>query len=396
MFMKAIYKSIIALTFTGLILLMGSCGKKEVKDGAIEEEASADNATLTEAQFKRADIQFGKIEMKNLSSTISVNGIMDVPPQNLVTVSAVMGGFIKSTHIIQGMRVKKGEVLAVIQNPDFIKVQREYLENKQKLKFLEQEYKRQEELSRENVASTKTFQQVSADYNSMLAANGALEEELRMLNINPSTLTQNNISSSVNINSPIDGYVTTVNVNIGKYVNPQDVIFEIVDTKHLHVELTVFEKDITKVKVGQKIRFVIINESNVERTGTVYLVNHKIQEDRTVRVHAHMDKEDQSLLPNMYLKAVIETGNQQVTALPEQAIVTNAGKYFIYVSADQDGKASKDSTHQFNTIEIQKGVSENGYTEVMLPEGFDIANSQVVTKGAFSILAKMNNKEEEE
>jgi len=394
--MKAIYKSIIALTFTGLILLMGSCGKKEVKDGAIEEEASADNATLTEAQFKRADIQFGKIEMKNLSSTISVNGIMDVPPQNLVTVSAVMGGFIKSTHIIQGMRVKKGEVLAVIQNPDFIKVQREYLENKQKLKFLEQEYKRQEELSRENVASTKTFQQVSADYNSMLAANGALEEELRMLNINPSTLTQNNISSSVNINSPIDGYVTTVNVNIGKYVNPQDVIFEIVDTKHLHVELTVFEKDITKVKVGQKIRFVIINESNVERTGTVYLVNHKIQEDRTVRVHAHMDKEDQSLLPNMYLKAVIETGNQQVTALPEQAIVTNAGKYFIYVSADQDGKASKDSTHQFNTIEIQKGVSENGYTEVMLPEGFDIANSQVVTKGAFSILAKMNNKEEEE
>jgi cobalt-zinc-cadmium efflux system membrane fusion protein len=394
--MKAIYKSILVLSIAGVSVLFSSCGKKNAEDSPVQDEASTEAPTLTAAQLKRAEIQFGKIEMKNLSSTISVNGILDVPPQNLVTVSAIMGGFIKTTHIIQGMKVKKGEVLAVIQNPDFIKVQREYLENKQKLKFLEQEYKRQEELSRENVASTKTFQQVSADYNSMLAANGALEEELRMLNISPSTLTQNNISSSVNINSPIDGYVTTVNVNIGKYVNPQDVIFEIVDTKHLHVELTVFEKDITKVKIGQKIRYVLVNESNVERTGTIYLVNHKIQEDRTVRVHAHMDKEDQGLLPNMYLKAVIETGNQQVTALPDQAIVTNAGKYFIYVSTDKVGEIPKDSTYSFKAIEIQKGVSENGYTEVLLPDGFDVTNSSVVTKGAFSILAKLNNKEEEE
>src|SRR6478735_1681325 len=276
--MKAIYKSIFLLTIAGAlaVLGLGACGKKNTEDTPPEEEASTQTAMLTDAQFKRADIQFGKIEMKNLSSTVSVNGILDVPPQNLITVSAVMGGFIKSTHIIQGMRVKKGEVLAVIQNPDFIKVQREYLENKQKLKFTEQEYKRQEELSRENVASAKTFQQVSADYNSMLAANGALEEELRMLNISPATLTQNNISSSVNICSPIDGYVTTVNVNIGKFVNPQDVIFEIVDTRHLHVELTVFEKDITKIKIGQKVRYVLINENNVERTGKIYLINHKI------------------------------------------------------------------------------------------------------------------------
>ena len=169
--MKTIYKITL---FLASIAILASCGTKTIE--ATEEEHHHDEEGMVEftsAQFKRSGIEFGKVEMKNLSSTISVNGALDVPPQNMVSVSAIMGGFVKSTELLQGMRVRKGEVILTIQNPDFIPIQSMYLENKQKLKYLELEYKRQEELSKENVAATKTFQQVSSEYNSLLATIGA-------------------------------------------------------------------------------------------------------------------------------------------------------------------------------------------------------------------------------
>ena len=381
-------KKICQLIFAGLVsIAFISCGTK-TKDTPVEEnDQDEGSVTLTSSQFKAVGIQFGKVEMKNLSSTITVNGMLDVPPQNMVSVSALMGGFIKSTDLLQGMQVKKGQVIATIQNPDFIQIQSQYLESKQKLKYQELEYKRQEELSKENVAAAKIFQQVSAEYHSLQATVGGLEERLRILNIDPATLTQSTIRSVVNIYAPIGGYVTVVNVNIGKYVNPQDVICEIVDTEHLHAELTVFEKDITKLKKGQKIRFVLVNESNTERTASIYLINHKISEDRTIRVHAHLDKEDPTLMPNMYLKALIEVENNQSTALPEKAIVNDGDKNYIFVKTEKE--------NVFKAVRIQKGVTENGYTEVILPENFKIDSTDIVIKGAYDLLAKMNNSEEE-
>jgi cobalt-zinc-cadmium efflux system membrane fusion protein len=360
---------------------------------------------LTEAQFENAGIVLGKVEMKNMSNTLAVNGVLDVPPQNMVSVSAIMGGFVTSTQLLQGLRVKKGQVIATIQNLDFIRIQSAYLENKSKLIFMEKEYERQVILAGENVSTSKVLQEVTADYTSLQAKVGALEEELKLLHIDPLTLTKSNIRSTVNIYAPIDGSVTAVNVNIGKYVQPQDVICEIVDTEHLHAELTVFEKDISKIKKGQKIRFVLVNESNVERTASVYLINHQIAPDRTIRVHAHLDKEDPNLIPNMYLKAFIEVGEgNKTTVLPERAIVGAEGKQYIFIKEKAHAHEEKENggaegttaeEHVFKSVEVQKGISENGYTEVILPKGFH-TKDEVVIKGAYDVLSKMNNSEEEE
>ncbi|MFN8416113.1 MAG: efflux RND transporter periplasmic adaptor subunit [Cytophagaceae bacterium] len=409
---KSLYKIAIIIAASSLLYACGKSSDTSETEEHHEEEQGI--VELTNAQFKSAGIQYGKVELKNLSSTITVNGILDAPPQNMASVSALMGGFIKSTDLLQGMKVKKGQIIATLQNPDFIQIQTQYLENVQKLKFLELEYKRQEELSKENVSSAKTFQQVSSDYYSLQATIGGLEEKLKIMNIDPSTLTRSSVRSIVNIYSPINGYVTTVNVNIGKFVNPQDIICEIVDTKHLHAELTVFEKDISKLKIGQKIRFVLVNENNKERTASIYLINHQISPERTVRVHAHIDQEDPNLMPNMYLKALIEVGEQKkTTALPEEAIVNIGEKFYIFIKDDEHGNEdtathketeekhydSTDIKHEegqsFRVIEIQKGITQNGYTEVILPEGFETTHEEIVIKGAYALLSKMNNSEEE-
>ncbi|WP_045465008.1 efflux RND transporter periplasmic adaptor subunit [Sporocytophaga myxococcoides] len=388
-------KILYMITLASIIFMSGCKSDPENKNEEHHEEENS--VELTANQYKNAGIAFGKVEMKNISSTLPVNGLLDVPPQNLITVAAMMGGFVKTTSLLQGMKVKKGEVLVTIQNPDFIQIQQDYLNNKSKLLFAEQEYKRQEELAKDNVASQKTLQQAASEYQSLKAMHKGLLEKLLILGINPSNVENGTIKSIVSIVSPISGYVTAVNINIGKYVNPQDLICEIVDTEHLHAELTVFEKDIYKVKKGQKIKFQLVNEEKKIRTATVYLINRKISEDRTVRVHAHLDKEDSNLLPNTYLKASIEVTDNLTTALTDEAIVDSGDKHYIFIKDDKhDHKHNKGTAEGFlfTAVEVKKGVSQNGYSEVFLPDGFDTEHAEVVVKGAYALISKMNNSEE--
>ncbi|HRH62094.1 MAG TPA: efflux RND transporter periplasmic adaptor subunit [Bacteroidia bacterium] len=381
---KTIINKTLALLF--IAVLFASCGSKteETKqEEHHEEEASV--VELTPEQVKIINLKLGKIEMKDLSGAIKVNGMLDVPPQNLVSISAPMGGFVKSTELLQGMKVSKGQAIVVMQHPDYIQMQQDFLESKSQLDYLELEYKRQQELSKDNVNSQKTLQQAKSQYESMLAKNAGLKAKLMMLGINGDKLTSQTIQNTISINSPISGYVTHVNVNIGMYVNPTDVMFKIVDTEHLHAELTVFEKDVPKIKIGQKVRFTLANETD-ERTATVYLIGREISEDRTVRIHCHLDKEDLDLLPGMYLKAYVEAGTQSLPAIPNEAIVNFEGKDFIFV-------AEKEANH-FKMLEVTKGISELGFTEVEMKEGLN-NESLIVISGAYDILAKIKNSEEE-
>jgi len=404
--MKQKIFSSLAILFLAVVLFSACSSKGNAEAAATEEpkKEEADMVDLSEDQFKTVNIQYGAVEDKNLSSVIRASGALDVPPQQLLTVSSPYGGTLKSTELLQGKPVTKGEVIAVLENPEFIQLQQDYLDYKSQLVYLKEELNRQEELSKENVNAKKTLQKASSDYNSMMARVQGLRSKLLLININPDKINPAGISGKANIYAPISGYITKVMVNIGKFVNANQELFEIVDTRHLHAELTIFEKDVPKLKIGQKIRFVLNNET-AERFAEVHLIGREISAERTVRVHGHLSQEDKNLLPGMYLKAMVEIGLATTTALPDKAIVQSAGKSYIFIAAEEMNEekipeaADKNKTPEkhipFKRIEVTTGVSENGYTEVILPEGFD-RSSKVVINGAYDLLSKMNNVEEEE
>jgi cobalt-zinc-cadmium efflux system membrane fusion protein len=406
--------SLLLLLFA-LTEIVTSCRKDTGTEEASAEEEHHDEESntveLTQAQFRNAGVELATISKRQISGTIQVNGVLDVPPQQLVSISAPMGGFLKDTELLQGSRVRKGQSIARIENLDFIQVQQDYLEAKGQFELSKADYERQQQLADQNVNSAKTLQQSKATYTTWQAKFNGLAEKLKVLGISTSGLEDGNLKSSINLYSPIDGYVTEVNVNRGKFVNPTDVLFEIVDTEHLHAELIVFEKDVRKLKIGQKVRFTLANETK-ERIATVYLIGREISTERTIQIHCHIDQEDKDLLPGMYLKAMVETGGAEVPALPNEAIIDFEGKKYIFVVSEETGdtihqdstgnkdtgKEEKVEPHEegshFSMIEVQIGNSELGYTEVTVPEGIK-ADSQVVVKGAYSLLSKMKNSEEE-
>lgn len=390
--------------FVGLALTT-SCGNDTAEETVSEERHAEEENTIefSEAQYKSAGIEFGRVESKQISGTIRVNGKLDVPPQQMVSISAPLGGFLKSTSLLQGSSVKKGQVIAIVENLDFVQMQEDYLEAKNQFEFAKADYERQQDLARENVNAQKTLQQAKTTYSTWQTKVNSLNEKLKVLGIGIESLNNGTISSSINLHSPINGYVTEVNVNIGKFVSPTDILFEIVDTEHLHAELTVFEKDVPKLRIGQKVRFTLANETK-ERTATVYLLGREIGPDRTIRIHCHIDKEDSNLLPGMYLKAVVETGGIEVAALPDNAIIDYQGKKYIFFQLTEqphgvmkdENETKHDSEYHFTMYEVQIGNSEMGYTEVIIPPDFNTDKAQIVVKNAYAILSKMKNSEEEE
>lgn len=390
--------------FLGLIFFIGSCNNKTEKSKAVEahHEDEENAVEITTAQMKNAGVTLGTIEQKQISGTIKVNGVLDVPPQQLVSISAPLGGFLKTTELLEGSRVKKGQAIARIENLDFIQIQQDYLEAKSSFEFAKSDYERQQELAKENVNSQKTLQQAKSNYSTWQAKFNGLQEKLKVLNLNVASVEEGNLRSSIILYSPINGYVTEVNVNIGKYVNPTDVLFEIVDTEHLHAELIVFEKDVPKLKIGQKVRFTLANESD-ERMATIYLIGREINEDRTIQIHCHIDKEDKELLPGMYLNAVVEAGGALVPALPSEAIVDYQGNKYVFITSVAAHKADVESDKKseveeqdkhFEMVPVEIGNSELGYTEITSSDAINKDN-QVVIKGAYALLSKMKNSEEE-
>lgn len=339
---------------------------------------------LTEDQFSTSAIRFGKIESRIISGGIKVNGVLDVPPQNLVSVSAPLGGFVKNTVLLQGMKVQKGEVLVSLEGPEYIQLQQDYLTNKSQLDFMQLEYQRQQDLAKENVNAVKTLQQARSNFLTTKAKLEGSRAMLKMIGLDPMELENGSIQSIIKIFSPISGFITQVNINLGMHVNPTDVMFRIIDTDHLHAEAQVFEKDISRLKVGQKVRVILSNDPR-ERLATVYLIGKEITADRTVRVHCHFEEEDPTLIPGMYFSAVIEVANRAVPSLPDEAMVTFEGKKYIFIST---GKLS------FEMREVKTGASESGFTEVILPESVAADSTKVVTFGTYDLLSKLKNNEQ--
>lgn len=311
-------KFIFYIATAALILFLAACSGKDKAGEATGTPASTDTTTaavkntisFTADQYRLTGIETGKLQSRNLSSIIKLNGMIDVEPSNVATVSAPLGGYIRTAGLLPGQPVKKGQLLATVENVEFINLQQDYLESLGKLQYLEQEFKRQQTLREQDVNAAKTLQQVTSDYKVMQARVNGLEQKLALIGISASSLQQGGkISRTVNVYAPIGGFITASNVNIGKYVNPSDILFELEDKSDLHLALNALEKDVPKIRVGQTVKFSLANENNYNRDATVFLVGKAASTDRSIPVHCHLGKQDESqLLPGMYVKAWIEMG----------------------------------------------------------------------------------------
>ncbi|MPS64750.1 efflux RND transporter periplasmic adaptor subunit [Chryseobacterium sp.] len=378
-------KSISIYTLLISFFVFIQCKKEDPKDPKANLPKDENVVMLTDTQLKNAPIETTMLSLQNISSVLKLNGMIDVPPQNLVSVSIPLGGYLKSSSLLPGMPISKGQVIAVIENPQFIQLQQDYLMAKSKSHFAELDYNRQKTLNQSQASSDKAMQQAQSELNNQRILMNSLAQQLRLININPEALKSGSITKSVPVYSTITGFVSKVNVNIGKYVNPSDVLFELINPDDIHLNLKVYEKDLENLKKGQ--RFVAYTNADPAKKyyGEIILISKDINQGGLAEVHCHFDKYDQSLVPGMYMNAEIETSTSFSNAIPEESIVNFEGKDFVFVE-------TKKQTYRLTPVTL--GETENGFVQIL--NFADFSNKKIVTKNAYTLLMKLKNTEEEE
>lgn len=381
-------KQALGLLIAAAIVSLTSCSSKTDQsstDTAPIESVNENSYHLSKIQFSSSDMKFGKLETKSFHDIVKANGIFDVPPENRATISTYFGGTVQGIQLLTGQRVKKGQVLFTLENPDYIQMQQDYLEAKSQLTYLKSDFERQKNLVQDNVTSQKNYLKAEADYTVTSVKVESLGKKLVLMGINPHSLSKENIRSTINVTSPINGFVTQVNIARGAFLAPSQTAVTIVDTDHLHLELNIFEKDLPKVKIGQTIQFKLQEGTIKEYKATVHLVNKTVDpENRTVGIHGHLidEKLADRFNPGMYVEADILTTSESRSALPQDALVEIEGKYFVLV-------LSNSTTEDYTLIkkEVKIGSSNNGYVEILNSQEFK-DNSEILTKGAFNLITE--------
>lgn len=360
------------------------CSPKSKTTEEKEITIPENTVVFTDAEIKTAGIVLGKPEKGTTSSILKVSGVIDVPPQNMVSISSPFGGYLSSTRLIPGMKVNKGQPIAEMQDQLFIQMQQDYLVARSKVGFLKKEYERQKALNATKTTSDKVLEQVESEYRTQRIMMNSLKEKLELINIETSTLHENNIRRSVMIYSPITGYVSAVYVNPGKYVNPPDVLFELVKPDDLHLAVKVFEKDISSIKIGQKLTVQLVNNPGRIIEAEVKLISRQLDDDRSALVHCHLINPGSDLLPGMFANATIETMTREAIMIPEDAVVRWGNKQYVFVQKEKG---------RFEMAEVSTGTITKGKTDIQsgLP---GLLDETIIKTNAYAALMKLQNKAE--
>ncbi|WP_108869483.1 efflux RND transporter periplasmic adaptor subunit [Aquimarina aquimarini] len=374
-----------------LLFASGCNNTATVSSEEKHEDTHEDRIELTDKQIKQTQIKVGVVKKRNIGKELSVNGMIDVPPQSNLSITVPYGGFLKFTDMLPGTRLKKGQLVARVENPQFIEFQQNYLEAIAKNEYLKADYERQKTLNQEEVSSTKIFQKAKSDYLINKASIQALESKLKMVGVSSLSVRKGKIFSVVNVYSPINGVVREVYVNTGKYFGAQDVLMDITNADDLHVELKVYEDDIPLIKNEQRIRFRLANQPDTWMEAEVFLIGNNVREDRSITIHGHLKEENHELLPGMFVNARIEVGTQEAYTVPEAAIVRFEEKYYVFEIGEKRKEGEKMITG-FEMIPIVKGPEEDGFVAITLEDKTkDINTIQLVINDAFTLLATAKN-----
>lgn len=365
---------------------------ERAQEEALKEKAGLkpDEVMLTKKQFDIMKIELGNPVQKNLTSLIKANGFITSPPQNKANVSPVMGGVVKSISVIPGSYVKKGQVLAYLEHPDYIQLQEDYLKAKSSLVFLDQEYNRQKNMLSDSATSRKLVQQTLSNYSTTNATVLSIKNKLNLLGISINSVENGRILQAVPLVSPINGYVQKVNVNVGKFADPTLIIFEIYDNSTLFIDLQVYQQDLGKIHIGQKLTFTTPSLSTAATMATIYAVDKAFDStNKSITVHARIDRNSRvDLMPGIYVNAFIGTGDESVTALPEEAIFKTGETDNIF-TLSRTHVEKQDTSYVFSVKEVKTGASEAGYTQVSFLENFS-SSAKVVTKGTYFLVSEKN------
>ena len=345
-----------------------------------EESDSFDDIPLTQQQVSTAELRMSEVQTRELDATLRVTGTLVLRPQSMADVSSLMGGVVRSILVSEGQRVSKGQVVATVENTSVVTLQREYFTALRESEAARAELTRQQTLAKAGAGVAKNLQQAETAARIADASLTGIGQQLRQMGISPKSVASGSFATVFPLRAPISGTVSRISASIGSYADMQSPLLAIRDNSAMECDLNVFEKDVAKVAVGDRVELLLANQPGRVLRGRVYGVNQYFNDAaKSVAVHVRLDASPrQGLIDGMYVSGTIATGRQKCRALPSQAIVSTEGKSYIFAL---NGKP-RGGKYSFSRHEVTTGVTSDGFTEVDLCEHIR-PDSRIVTDNVY-------------
>lgn len=351
------------------------------------EEVDYDHIPLTAKQVSTVDLKMGEAVEREMDATIEAKGSLVLRAQAMGDVASLMGGIVKSIFVKEGQLVHRGQVVATVENTDVVSLQREYYSAAKECELAKADWERQLLLSKQGAGVKRTLQQTRKDYQVAHANLLGIGRQLAQMGISTSAVAKGKFTTAFPLRAPISGVVSQLTASLGSYADMQTPLMKIRNTQAVECDLNVFEKDLAKVKVGNRVTFSLTNQPGVKLSGTVYGMNQYFNDgSKSVAVHVKMDDASLKtsrinhikLFDGMYVSGQIATGSQRCLALPSEAIVSTDGKQYVFALNGEPKKGE----YSFSRHEVSTGVTDGGFTEVKLCDHLK-AGKKIVTDNAF-------------
>ncbi|MEY4912842.1 MAG: hypothetical protein RL025_669 [Bacteroidota bacterium] len=352
--------------------------------------------TLAPEQAQKAGLELDSLRLLPLAHEILLSGQVEAPPQNLISVSMPMPGLLRSTRLLPGMQVQKGEILAYMEDPAYLRLQEDYWSTRIRAENLEAELRRQEELSRTGAGNTKTERDTRSEWRTANVKAKAMEEQLRLLGLDITNLNESTIMRQIPVRSPVRGYVTKVHHSTGQYIGTGEALYELVDPSDVHLRLNVFEKDLPYLRENQKLYAYTNHQPGVEHPAQILLIGKEFAADRSVEVHCHFDRYDSGLIPGMFMRARLQVQTEAIPAIPVAGVQYHQGQAYVFERVWNFNTQSKDLQFWRRPVRVLHRDKDWVWIEFEKTDQTPIQGRSFVTRGAYSLLMLGFNKADED
>lgn len=371
-----IYKTILWSIL--LPLLLSSCQNNTSLEEAGEGRSTiADEFIVIEKQqFEAENMKLDKLRLQNFSKTYQTTGKIITNYQSSAMVNSSIAGKINNVEVVLNQNIKKGQLLCTIESNEFIELQKNYLINQARRKPVEANYKRQQKLFEENIASEKAFLEAESEYKMLVAEIEASNAKLSNLQLSKEDLDKGKIQHYFKIYAPIEGQIQQINYQIGSFIEPQDELMKIVNGKNALLEFVIYADFASNIKVGQHLHFFTSVDRTKDYKAEVISVGQSMNSELQGVVCQAKILAQEALIPGSKVMLELFYNNIDLMAIDHEAVLQVDGKSYVLVLEKVD-----DQSYYFRKQEVKAGLSNGKNIEIKSPQ----IDAEILTKGAYFI-----------
>ncbi len=381
--MKSLNKIICTLI---LVISLFSCNSNSNSTDTSANSEYADSNqdsrelfSLSKEQLQSLKMDFTSPEKVQLNTEKVVNGMVMVDPNASIEIHVPYAGYLKKVSLLDGQSVTAGQVIGTVENPYFLEVQRDFIQSRIDLSKIKSEYERFQKLWNTKSISEKEWIDAKTQFESAQLKHQSLRQLLISFHLQPDKIHAENLSSQVPLLSPISGKITETNVNNGKFYQPDERVAKVINFSTAYLELTAFERDKSRIRIGDQIQAAEIENSAAVINAVVSSIDPSIANDGSFKVIAKIKSSDFNLVKGMHVQAKISGVTETVYRLPKTCLVGNP---------DEPKLLQCVSSNQFQLIGITLMKEDEHFIYFQLKSAEE-SEIKYVNNGAYDIYMEM-------